>query len=138
MTGKEVKEKLLEALDLKIGDKIKIIINGDIKHFEINTDDFGIIGLHDKSNPDCKYGYTLRLLLECGFEKAETTRIGDRKCQDMLCDKCPLNSLNCINSLYSSNEINLFKVLKETKLETNMPKEVYKAYRKILNQEVEE
>ena len=128
MTSREVKEKLLEALDLKVGDKIKLVMNGTLRFFEINEDTFGYKHLYEIGKDNS--WYMLKILLDLGFMKLE--KVGNRICDDFEnCCDCPLRCINCAEGH------TLYEKLNIARTKYNMPEGVYKEYKKLLDKEIE-
>jgi hypothetical protein len=97
-------EDLLKAMGLKIGDVIKTSV-GDI--FEIVKDDFIYLYLKNDEGraTDWQSSYLINLEFEIITPKK---KIGDMKCDEMLCRKCPLKAIDCDargKTLYEALEI---------------------------------
>lgn len=81
------RKDLIEAMGLKIGDKIKTKTYGTT--FTIN-DEYYLIA--DRCYPSSPF-----ILIDEEFEIVKTTKVGELLCNKIDCesDNCPLNSINC-------------------------------------------
>lgn len=86
-------EDLLKAMGLKIGDVIKTSV-GDI--FEIVKDD-NFIYLYLKNDEGRAIGSKQsRYLINLEFEiLPPVKKVGDMRCNKILCRKCPLRAIDC-------------------------------------------
>lgn len=124
MKPKETQEKLLEALDLKVGDKVKI----DDKIYTIVFYEY--IELYALERDEKTFNIDMLVNYNC--VKVEQPKLkGDLMCCDKICDgHCPLQTFDCN---YGKT---LFEILENRKEE--MPQKVYDAYMEILNEATED
>jgi len=128
MTRKEIQEIALKALNLKVGDAVKIrtlsntyFIAEESTKFYLRTEN-GLYSYYDIGD-----------LLVCGFDKVEPKKkLGDMKCDDFCCKDCIFNCIEC------GDGVNLFDILEDTKKRLDMPEEIYLACKKLLDKEVED
>ena len=100
MTKKEIQKRLLESLELTVGDKIKVTQESYVhtnKVFVIREpeDDCDEYYLELENSPKDEK-YLLSILVDKNWEKVEEKeKLGEMRCKDIECTACPLYLLNC-------------------------------------------
>ena len=128
---KLTRKDVIEAMGLKIGDKI--IVKDWRKIYTIN-DEYCLM-----SNDRCTYGctYSPNILMDAEFEIVPPTKkVGEQLCNNTDCDSdtCPLHSINC--SLESKDNPSLYDVL-EAWHKKYKDDEIYDILKARLDKEVE-
>lgn len=117
-------EDLLNAMGLKIGDRIKVDLYDVI--FEIKR---SLRLSHSLTT------YDLTFLIDKEFEILPRRKIlGNKLCRDFTCDKCPLKSFQFCRKSHFANPT-LYDLIEGLK---TADEELYDFYKKRLDKEVEE
>ena len=139
---KKTDEDLLEFFGLKVGDKIKV--DGYYYPFVIFVKDGEIFAKRENCLSSWDYYNTAILtdvLLNCEYEIiTPKKKLGEMKCEEMLCKNCPLRAVNCdidSSTLYEvletyEKDLNSFSTLKP------FEKALFDAIKAELDKEVEE
>ena len=139
---KKTNEELLQFFGLKIGDKIKV--DGYYHPFVIGEENGKIFAKRENCLSSWDYydvGTLTDVLLNCDYEViAPKKKLGEMKCEEMLCKNCPLRAVNCdidSSTLYEvletyEKDLNSFSTLKP------FEKALFDAIKAELDKEVEE
>lgn len=134
MTNKEKQLKMLEALDLRVGDMVEATLkNGKKKIYKIeeNSGDKSI-RLFDIRNI---YTIGIEWLLYYDFEVVEYHQKtwGEYKCRELKCSECPIRFLDCTGNVEDTLSDNVDKnVYRYPKTEKG--KKIYEMCKEMLNE----
>lgn len=128
MTRKEKQKLVLDVLELKVNDVIEMVGSiGTVERLTILEEDKGYI-LKGEG-----YFFNIDTLINYDFKKVILKK-GELLCKKVNCVKCPLDSLRCC---FTSTDT-LYNVLEKSAKTYKLPEKIYKLYKEILDEEVED
>ena len=126
MTRKEKELKTIEALGLKVGDRIKVknnsLVNGV---YEIKEREDMVIIIRPS-----EHGFNINFLITNDWEKVETP-LKDKKYIELLCSDCPLYKFKMLNCIFVKG----YKNMTIEEICNELEKEAKNARQEVLGEE---